>query len=523
LGKVGVLLILLFAGLLAYLLLLYYSAANVEVSVESVRLPSLGDLLNFAVTRRLNLDVYLKVKGKGPLSVTLRSFSFQVYLEDVYVGMVSSSELVEVKPGEPSSVHATLAVDASSISAQDLMRVVQSVQDHNGEVAVSLNGRAEVMALLFVVSVPVRYDSYVLLGPALPRIERMAWDRASCEAGETAKFEVVVVNVFRSHRLEGLLEVSVREDVAFAPDREARRYAYRLALAPGERRTVTETFETYGGEGTRGFFLRVSWDGTMLGEQPPQYPPRLRVIVPRGTLKVVSAYWTVGDRAVLSCRVGDAVVAHTVLKAEGGPVRGSVTVKVRKDYALLPDKDFKVETHFVSLREGESVELAVAFQPDEPSGDLMRGYFIELEGAVSWTMDDSYPPRLRVTAAPPSQGTLVVESAWWTVDGKVVTTARVGQTVTAHVRVRAVGGRVEELVRVKVRKDLALRPDEDYAVSTFTVKLESGQSAELTVAFVASEKSGLLFRGYFIEVDFLYSQRKWTMDDAYPPRLKVEG
>jgi len=200
-----------------------------------------------------------------------------------------------------------------------------------------------------------------------------------------------------------------------------------------------------------------------------------------------------------------------------------VTVKVRKDYALLPDKDFKVETHFVSLREGESVELAVAFQPDEPSGDLMRGYFIELEGAVSWTMDDSYPPRLRVTAAPPPQGTLVVESAWWTVDGKVVTTERVGQTVTAHVRVRAVGGRVEELVRVKVRKDLALRPDEDYAVSTFTVKLESGQSAELSVAFVASEKSGLLFRGYFIEVDFLYSQREWTMDDAYPPRLKIEG
>jgi hypothetical protein len=60
-------------------------------------------------------------------------------------------------------------------------------------------------------------------------------------------------------------------------------------------------------------------------------------------------------------------------------------------------------------------------------------------------------------------------------------------------------------------------------VSTFTVKLESGQSAELTVVFVASEKSGLLFRGYFIEIDFLYSQRKWTMDDAYPPRLKVEG
>jgi len=215
--------------------------------------------------------------------------------------------------------------------------------------------------------------------------------------------------------------------------------------------------------------------------------------------------------------------AHVVLRAEGGPVQGSVTVKVRKDYALLPDKDVKVETRFINLVEGGSVELSVVFQPDEPSGGALRGYFIELDGAVSWTMPVSYPPRLQVAAVPPPQGVLVVESAWWTVGGKVVTTARVGQTVTAHIRVRAIGGSVEELVRVRVRKDLALRPDEDYAVGTFTVKLASGQHAELTVTFVASEKSGLVFRGYFIEVNFLYSQRKWTMVDTYPPRLKVEG
>jgi len=231
----------------------------------------------------------------------------------------------------------------------------------------------------------------------------MAWDRDVCEAGEVAKFEVVIVNAFRAHRLDGLLEVSVREDRAFAPDREAERHAYRLTLAPGERKVITGTFKTYCSGDTRGFFLKIYWNGAVIGEQPSQYPPRLRV-----------------------------------------------------------------------------------------------------------------------TAAPPSRGVFVVESAWWTVDGRVATSARLGQTVTAHVRVKAIGGDVEELVRVKVRKDLAFRPDEDYAVGTFRVKLASGQHVELTVTFVASEKSGLLFRGYFVEVDFLYSQKKWTMEDEYPPRLKVK-
>uniref|UniRef100_A0A7C3SMU8 Late embryogenesis abundant protein LEA-2 subgroup domain-containing protein n=1 Tax=Thermofilum pendens TaxID=2269 RepID=A0A7C3SMU8_THEPE len=523
LGKAGALLLLLFVGFLGYLLLLYYSAINVEVSVEGVRLPGLADPLNLVVTRRLNLDVQLRVKGKGPLPVTLRSFSFGIYLEGVYVGTLTSSELVEIKPGESRTLRASLTLDLSSVSAQDLTRIAQTIWDRNGEVMVSLDGHAEVAALFFVLSIPTRYSSYVLLGPAVPRVEQMSWDRDVCEAGEVAKFEVVIVNAFRAQRLDGLLEVSVREDRAYAPDREAERHAYQLSLAPGERRIITGTFKTYGSSGTRGFFLKIYWNGVAIGEQPSQYPPRLKVVVPKGVLRVVNAYWIVSGQPVSSCKVGDTVDARVVLRAEGGPAQGTVTVRVRKDYALLPDRDVKVESYHINLGKGESVELSVTFQPDEPSGDLMRGYFIELEGIVSWTMANSYPPRLRVTAAPPPQGALVVESAWWTVGGRVVTTAWLGQTVTAHVRVRAIGGDVEELVRIKVRKDLALRPDEDYAVGTFRVKLASGQHAELTITFVASEKSGLLFRGYFIEVDFLYSQKKWTMEDRYPPRLKVEG
>jgi len=85
------------------------------------------------------------------------------------------------------------------------------------------------------------------------------------------------------------------------------------------------------------------------------------------------------------------------------------------------------------------------------------------------------------------------------------------------------GGSIEELVQVRVRKDLAFQPDKDHAVGTFTVRLAGGQSTELRIEFVASEKSGSLLRRYFIEVDFLYLQQKWTMENSYSPRLRVEG
>jgi len=41
------------------------------------------------------------------------------------------------------------------------------------------------------------------------------------------------------------------------------------------------------------------------------------------------------------------------------------------------------------------------------------------------------------------------------------------------------------------------------------------------ISFVASDKSGFSFRGYFIEVNFVSWDDVWTMESAYPPRLEV--
>jgi len=100
LGKADILVLFFITVFLAYLQLLHLSVASVKVIVEVVRFPELTDLLGFAATRRLRADLSLMVEDKGPLPVTLRSSTFDVYVEDAYVGKVTSRMVVEVKLGE---------------------------------------------------------------------------------------------------------------------------------------------------------------------------------------------------------------------------------------------------------------------------------------------------------------------------------------------------------------------------------------------------------------------------------------
>ncbi|AGT36186.1 hypothetical protein N186_09250 [Thermofilum adornatum] len=226
--------VLLVMGFLVYLGLLYYSMTNVEVSVDRVGFSSPDQLLNIVASRRLSIDVYLNVKGRGVLPVDVKSFSSDIYLEGQYVGFVKSSQPFTIEPGESRPVHLVLTLDASSISAESLASVLQSVIDHNGEVMVALDGKVEVSALFFSLDVPVRRETYVLIAPPSPRVEQAVWSKTSCKAGESVDFQVVVSNVYRSQRLTGTLEVAVREDVALSQDRDASVYTYQLDLAPGE-------------------------------------------------------------------------------------------------------------------------------------------------------------------------------------------------------------------------------------------------------------------------------------------------
>jgi hypothetical protein len=117
---------------------------------------------------------------------------------------------------------------------------------------------------------------------------------------------------------------------------------------------------------------------------------------------VREAYWIVdGDRASTSS-LGHEVEAHIVVQATEQYV-GSIVVKIRKDARLWFDSDFKVDTIPVDLAGGDEKTMELAFTPDETShGSItgLRGYFVEIEfraTRTTWTMENSYPPRLTVT------------------------------------------------------------------------------------------------------------------------------
>jgi hypothetical protein len=86
-------------------------------------------------------------------------------------------------------------------------------------------------------------------------------------------------------------------------------------------------------------------------------------------------------------------------------------------------------------------------------------------------MDSSYPPRLTVEEEDAGEGTPQLQTVWWTVNDQVVTKAQQGQTVKANIRIKAGGGAVQGQVTIRIRKDIALWPDEDHKVQTFAVSL----------------------------------------------------
>ena len=113
---------------------------------------------------------------------------------------------------------------------------------------------------------------------------------------------------------------------------------------------------------------------------------------------VQDAFWEVDGQRVTAARVGAEVEAHVTIKATGEYV-GSVVVRIRKDVALWLDSDYNVLTMPVNVVGGQEKEIEFTFVPDKPSGDRLRGYFIEIDFKATkteWVMGNSYPPRLRV-------------------------------------------------------------------------------------------------------------------------------
>ena len=121
------------------------------------------------------------------------------------------------------------------------------------------------------------------------------------------------------------------------------------------------------------------------------------------------------------------------------------------------------------------------------------------------------------------RGAPIVREAYWLVDGEKASTSSLGQEVEAHLVIEAVEQYSGSIV-VKIRKDVRLWFDSDFAVATTPVNFAGGDEKTIEIAFTPDEAShgnvtGL--RGYFIEIEFKATGTTWKMDDSYPPRLAV--
>lgn len=515
---VAVLITLAVAAPICYLAFMYGSLTSARFSVSGIGLTETPNPIEALLSRQLDIDMYLDIEGHGVIPIPVKTLEGQIYLEDVYMGSVSSSEPFTIPTSGTSTAHLTFHLNLATISLEDIQQVVSSISAHNGEVKIGFDGYIEPIVLFFPVTIPISHSVYALPVSDAPQVTSLQWDSTSCYMGDSAVLKVAVRNPFRGSSIEGVLDVIVREDVALGFDVNARVYHFAVNLAPGQSHTFSDAFVPYKESSTRGFFLKTMWGPGILAEQSNMYPPRLAVI--EGALSLVSVYWTVDGQVVESADLGDEVTAHVTVCASRAGVDDLLTIRIRKDIAAWPDDDFKVASFVVSLEKDEPREYIVRFTPDEPSEGSLRGYFVELEDAVSWTMQSAYPPRLAVTSGPVG-GTPSVIDSWWTTVSRRVNEVLKGQTVQAHIRVKAVGGEIDGSATIRIREDIPHAFDEDHKVQTHQISLNADQATELVMTFTASESTSSSFRGYFIQVDFSPSGFSWTMDSSYPPRLAV--
>ncbi len=352
---------------------------------------------------------------------------------------------------------------------------------------------------------------------------------SSGDIGDNVKAHIIIRAL--DARVEDRITISIRKDIPLWIDTDVSSTDFIVSLERGESKEFVLSFipDESSGLTLRGYFVEI--EGFTSWTMPNDYPPRFTVGEEQlGTPVVVNAWWTTSSGVVSSVSQGERVTGHILFKASGGEVQSQLLIYVRKDLALLPDQDLEIFSGTLNLVANQQKELTFSFDLSDSPGASFRGYFLHVDYTSigeSWTMENSYPPRLEVTEEieepeQPTEGTPSIVDVWWTLTDQVITSCQQDQSVSANVEIMAIGGSISGTITVRVRKDIPFLSDEDHVTRSFTVSLSEGQSGVATVTFVAEQKTGFSFRGYFIQVDFDSWDTSWTMESAYPPRLQVQ-
>jgi len=496
-----------------------------EVKVSGISQKGTIPLIGIPSTIEIGFDVI--ISNPTPYTLDLERMTYTVFLQGTQFTEGFKHDIL-IPPNSTTPVRIDIEIDLLKTASIVVDAVKRGVVEYKivgvVDVPIKLFGFIKV----FTLSLPYETGGTGSLGSLVSGegfkplyVVDAGWDSHQAYVGDSVKAYAVLKS---DQLLTGTAMIVIKKDLALLPDAEVLRQTFPVSF-PGERKLELSFMPAEASSiSFRGYFIEVWYEGDKIYSMPDSYPPRLKVLgaqAAQGTITVLESYWVVAGQKVTVSELGSNVEAHVTLKAQNGPIAGELILKVKKDISYAPDTDYRQFSIDINLNSEESRDFFFTWSPDEASAGSLRGYFIEIwfNGQKIKTMDSSYPPRLKVTIR--SQGSPQVIDYYWIVGGQKVTSCALGSRVEGHVIIKAVNGPLEGYLSMKIRKDIALLPDQDFVVDAISISVRSGETTDVYAIFYPSEASGLSLRGYFIEVDFTSWETKWTMNDSYPPRLKV--
>lgn len=118
------------------------------------------------------------------------------------------------------------------------------------------------------------------------------------------------------------------------------------------------------------------------------------------------------------------------------------------------------------------------------------------------------------------RATPIVQEAYWIVRDQNVSLSKLGEDVEAIIKIETTEHYSGSVV-VKIKKDIRFWFDSDYHITTIPIDLGGGEERTMRIDFTPDEATGGSLRGYFVEIEFQSTKTTWTMENSYPPRLKI--
>ena len=392
LNRYRVAIVILLITVFAYSGLIYLSASTADFQI-SVSLTEKVDYQKISNEKSFPLRFTLEVTGTGPISSSAENLYADVFIEDIYIGTLETTRnIIEIPASDSETFYLRFIQDTATISDSDFRYILNSIEEHHGELKVDVNGEIKPKILLFSIKKDLS-SAFYFLDEDRPVIDKLSWDNDSCGLGKEVYYEVEVRNVYRGSRIEGILSVDILFDTYFGDSALEEPSVFVVSLGPGEVKSFSNEFNP--ATGSR-YVLSCEWDNELIVVEDEDSIQQL--IVYEGTLSLLDVYWEVGGVRVSTARINDNVKAHVILTANSAGVSDYIIMKVRKDIAYASDIDLAMQSFPFLIFKNETEDCVISFYPDEASGFTFRGYFIQIffSDDTSWLMDTLYPPRLKV-------------------------------------------------------------------------------------------------------------------------------